>query len=103
MRNVAKLATIAAVSGIVLASSLASASAFQLPEAVSSADARGRQAASAYAEDGQAAATRASSVLSSAEIRHITWCASRYRLAYDAVNDTYLSDGGTRARCLSPR
>jgi len=100
MRNVAKIASIAAFGGIALASSLAPAHAFQLPAPTANLGA-GRQAASAYAEDGQGPASGSPSLLSPGEVRHITWCAARYRLAYDAVNDTYI-EGGVSSKCIAP-
>lgn len=102
MHNLAKLASIAAFSGIALASSMVPATAFQLPVPTANLEAPGRQAASAYAENGQGPASGNPSLLSAGEVNHITWCAARYRLAYDAVNDTHI-EGGVSSKCLSPR
>ncbi len=101
MYKVAKLTSIAAFSGIFLVSWLTTANAFQIPEPATI-DVGG-QAASAYTEESLGSTNGVSSVLSSSEVRHITWCAARYRLGYDALNDTYVSNDGERARCISPR
>ncbi|WP_194273704.1 MULTISPECIES: BA14K family protein [Rhizobium] len=42
------------------------------------------------------------SLLSPADIKHIRWCAGQYR-SYDPTEDTFVSSGGTRAACRSPR
>jgi hypothetical protein len=102
MRNVAMLAFIVSFSGIMFAASVAPANAFQFPEPQTNAEALGGNAVSAYAEDGQGAAAGNSSVLSPGEIHHIAWCAARYRLAYDAVNDVHIGKGGVQSKCISP-
>jgi hypothetical protein len=102
MRNVAKLASIVSFSGIMFAASVAPANAFRFPEPQANAEALGGYSGSAYAEDVQGAATGNSSVLSPGEIRHIAWCAARYRLAYDAVNDARIGEGGVKSKCISP-
>lgn len=103
MHNVVKLASIVSICTFVLGSSISTAGAFQILEPAGKSDASSRQAASAFAEDGQGSANAGSSILSAREIKHITWCATKYGLGYDAVNNTYLSRGGINYECVSPR
>jgi len=99
--TVAQSAPIALLSSALLGASLAPAHALRMSD---SADAypTGQQAVSAYARGEQIEASGAP-VLSAGEIRHITWCAARYTLKYDAVSDTYAGSGGMRLPCRSPR
>jgi len=103
MRNVAKLASIVSFSGLMFAAFVAPANAFQFPEPQANAEAFGGNSVSAYAENGRGSATANSSKLSPSEVRHITWCAARYRLSYDAVNDVHIGEGGVQSKCISPR
>ncbi len=97
MRNILRAVTLAT-----LAFNPAIAGAFQLSDPLFGADGRGRQSASAYAKDTQGVAAGGSSLLSTAEIRHIKWCAARYALGYDAVNDTNVNSVGNPMKCVSP-
>ncbi|TWB45543.1 hypothetical protein FBZ98_11513 [Rhizobium sp. ERR 922] len=101
MSTVAHSASIALLSSALLGASLAPARGLRMPESAD-AYATGQQAVSAYARGEQAEAS-AASVLSAGEIRHITWCAARYALDYDAVSDTYVCTGGAPLPCRSPR
>ena len=103
MHNAVKFASIASICGLVLGSSLSSASAFQIREPAWKVNASSSQGASAFAEDGQGLAKAGSLVLSAREVKHITWCATEYGLGYDAVNNTYLGRGGVNFKCVSPR
>uniref|UniRef100_UPI00289C84CD hypothetical protein n=1 Tax=Rhizobium sp. TaxID=391 RepID=UPI00289C84CD len=87
MRNAAKLASTTFFSLVILGFSLSAANALQVGEPTVNVEAGERRAATAYAEDGQGASSQKPSILSKREIAHIKWCAARYRLAYDPVND----------------
>lgn len=51
---------------------------------------------------GAAASASASSMsLSTEEIQHVTWCATRYQ-SYHATDNTYQTKQGARAECQSP-
>lgn len=93
IRNAAKLASTTFFSLVILFS-LSAANALQVAEPTVNVEAGERRAATAYAEDGQGASSQKPSILSKREIAHIKWCAVRYRLAYDPVNDTYSKGGG---------
>lgn len=101
MRKIAKLATLSTFSGIFFALALNSVQAFQMPQAAGKAGAG--QAVSAYAEDGGSVGSSRTSALSPAEIRHVSWCAARYALAYNALDNTYDNGRGRRIECVSPK
>ena len=102
MRNFFKTALINLLVGISLCFSIGPAIAFQMPITPSGIAPIGSKTASAYAENAQRLEAQGTSVLSPHEIRHIAWCAARYRMAYDAVNDIYVVNAGARLKCISP-
>lgn len=102
MSTVAKLSSVAFLGAAVLGSWLAPAYALRMPISDGLQAAR-QQAVSSYAGDNQASGAAEASILTPSEIRHIKWCAARYTLNYDAVNDTYAGADGNRLRCQSPR
>ncbi|MBW6425558.1 BA14K family protein [Rhizobium sp. XQZ8] len=103
MRKIAKLAALSTFSGIFFALALNSVQAFQMPQAAGKAGAGSRQAVSAYAEDAGSVGSPRTSALSPAEVRHVSWCAARYALAYSAVDNTYDNGRGRRIECVSPK
>jgi len=102
MRDFFKTALVSLLVGMSLPFSIGSASAFQMPITPSGIAHIGSKTTSAYAENAEGLVAQGTPVLSPHEIRHIAWCAARYRMAYDAVNDIYVSNGGALLKCISP-
>ncbi|MGA1834295.1 hypothetical protein [Rhizobium wenxiniae] len=103
--NRTRMVFLTALGGMIFASSMQSAYAFSVPVAAESKLEQEQRAVSAYAYagGGQQAEAWEGSSLSAHEVKHIQWCAARYKLDYDAVNDVYTGANGSRLRCHSPR
>lgn len=55
----------------------------------------------AFSSGAAAGANTVSMSLSAEEVKHITWCATRYQ-SYHATDNTYQTRQGARAECQSP-
>ncbi|NLS01125.1 BA14K family protein [Rhizobium sp. P38BS-XIX] len=88
-------------SGLLL-SSCFSANAFSLIAPALNLQSDGTKSESAYAGGANDAVSGAASYLSASEVRHVTWCASRY-MSYHATDDTIEAKAGSRIKCQSPK
>jgi hypothetical protein len=56
----------------------------------------------AFVGGANGAGSENSSLLSTAELMHVQWCAERYTSSYHASDNTYATSKGTRVECRSP-